>query len=137
MNKLGYFLLNIAVALYLFANGIIGLNNKLFDNRIFYDMVKTIFGTGKFTNGLTVVLSVCAIIAGVFLLLSVFKNDIALTEIILLVFIILWVIFIVIVDIIRPLQGNGPKLLEYLTILAAHLMVLGALISSTRRFGNA
>jgi len=141
MNKLGYFLLNIAVALYLFANGVIGINDKLVDRilgkRIFYDMVSTIFGTGKFTNGLSVVLSVCAIVAGVFLLLSVFKNDIALTEIILLVFIILWVIFIVIVDIIKPLQGHGPKLLEYLTILAAHLMVLGALISSTRRFGNA
>jgi hypothetical protein len=141
MNKLGYFLLNIAVALYLFANGVIGLNGNrwgLGDKRIFYNMLKTIFGTGNFTNVLTIVLSVCAIVAGVFLLLSVFKNDIALTEIILLVFIILWVIFIVIVDIINPLQGKGlqPKFLEYLTILAAHLMVLGALVSSTRRFGN-
>ena len=137
MNRLGYFLLNIAVSLYLFANGILGLNSGRWQNKgEFYNMVYTIFRGGNFTNVLTIILSVCAIVAGVFLLLSVFKNDIAITELILLVFIVLWVIFIVIVDIIRPLQGNGPKFLEYLIILSAHLMVLGALISSTRRFGN-
>jgi len=141
MNRLGYFLLNIAVSLYLFANGILGISgNKwgLGEKSEFYTMVNTIFygSSRNFVFGLTVVLSVCAIVAGVFLLLSVFKNDIALTELILLVFIVLWVIFIVIVDIIKPLQGKGDSFLVYLTILSAHLMVLGALISSTRRFGN-
>jgi hypothetical protein len=137
MNRLGYFLLNIAVSLYLFANGIIGINNKFLDKGDFYKMVSTIFGSGKFTNGLTVVLSVCAIVAGVFLLLSIFKNDIALTELILLVFIILWVVFIVIVDIINPLSSKIKEdILTYLLHLSAHIMVLGALISSTRRFGN-
>jgi len=136
MNRLGYFLLNIAVALYLFANGILGINNKLFNKGDFYKMVSTIFGSGDFTKVLTIVLSVCAIVAGVFLLLSIFKNDIAITELILLVFIVLWVIFIVIVDIIHPLRVK-EDFLNYLTHLSAHLMVLGALISSTRRFGNA
>jgi hypothetical protein len=137
MNRLGFFLLNIAVSLYLFANGILGLNNKLFNKGDFYKMVSTIFGNGDFTKVLTIVLSVCAIVAGVFLLLSIFKNDIAITELILLVFIILWVIFIVIVDIINPLGSKiKPDFLTYLTHLSAHLMVLGALISSTRRFGN-
>jgi len=136
MNRLGFFLLNIAVSLYLFANGIIGINNKLLDKGEFYTMVYTIFGRGNFTNVLTVVLSVCAIVAGVFLLLTVFRNNIAITELILLVFIVLWIIFIVIVDIIKPLSGKGDSFLEYLTVLSAHLMVLGALISSTRRFGN-
>jgi hypothetical protein len=131
MNRLGYFLLNIAVALYLFANGVLGFSGK----GDFYSMVNTIFKGGSFTNVLTIVLAVCGIIAGVFLLLSIFKNDFAITELILLVFIVLWVIFIVIVDIIRPLSGGGFDLL-YLVTLSAHLMVLGALISSTRRFGN-
>jgi len=137
MNRLGYFLLNIAVSLYLFANGILGINNKWLDKGDFYTMVKTIFGRGDFTNVLTVILSVCAIVAGVFLLLTVFRNNIAVTELILLVFIILWVVFIVIVDIISPLTGNGrtSNALEYLLQLSAHLMVLGALISSTKRFG--
>jgi hypothetical protein len=137
MNRLGYFILNVAVSLYLFANGILGINNKWLNKGDFYKMVSTIFGRGDFTNVLTVILSVCAIVAGVFLLLSIFKNDIAITEIILLVFIILWVIFIVIVDIINPLNSKIKEdFLPYLVHLSAHLMVLGALISSTRRFGN-
>jgi len=137
MNRLGYFLLNIAVSLYLFANGILGINNKWFNKGDFYKMVSTIFGSGDFTKVLTVVLSVCAIVAGVFLLLSIFKNDIAITELILLVFIILWVIFIVIVDVIHPLSSKIKEdSLSYLLHLSAHLMVLGALISSTKRFGN-
>jgi hypothetical protein len=139
MNKLGYFLLNIAVSLYLFANGILGLNNKWYDFNKggFYTMVNAIFSNRNLVSVLTVVLSVCAIVAGVFLLLSIFKNDIALTEIILLVFIILWVIFIVIMDIINPLSSKfKTDFLTYLLQLSAHLMVLGALISSTRRFGN-
>jgi len=135
MNRIGFFLLNIAVALYLFANGILGINNKLFNKGDFYKMVSTIFGSGDFTKVLTIVLSVCAIVAGVFLLLSIFKNDIAITELILLVFIVLWVIFIVIVDVIHPLKVK-EDFLSYLLHLSAHLMVLGALISSTRRFGN-
>jgi len=139
MNRLGYFLLNIAVALYLFANGVLGLNSKWLDRAVgrdtFYSMLKTIFGSGDFTKVLTIILSVCAIVAGVFLLLTLFRNNLALTELILIVFIILWVIYIIIVDIISPLKGNGPKFLEYLTILAAHFMVLGALLSATKRFG--
>jgi len=133
MNRLGLFLLNIAVALYLFANGILGLTKTR--NSEFFKMVGTIFGSGKFTEVLTVILSVCAIVAGVFLLLTLFRNNVALTELILLVFIILWIIYIILVDIINPLKGGSVGFLTYLTILSAHIMVLGALLSSTRRFG--
>jgi len=139
MNRLGYFLLNIAVALYLFANGVLGLNSKWIEKATgkdtFYAMLRTIFGSGNFTNVLTIILSVCAIVAGVFLLLTLFRNNLALTELILLVFIILWVIYIILVDIISPLKGTSPGFLVYLTTLSAHLLVLGALLSSTRRFG--
>jgi len=135
MNRLGLFLLNIAVALYLFANGILGLNNKWTNRGNFYEMLTTIFGRGNFTNVLTIVLSVCAIVAGVFLLLTLFRNNLALTELILLVFIILWVIYIILVDIISPLSGNSKGFLVYLTQLSSHLLVLGALLSSTKRFG--
>jgi len=133
MNKLGLFLLNIAVSLYLFANGILGLTNSR--KCQFNTMVSIIFPRGgDFNKVLIIVLSVCAIVAGVFLLTTLFRNNLAVTDLILLIFIVLWVIFIVIVDIIRPLS-NKVEPLEYLTVLSAHFMVLGALISSTRRFG--
>jgi hypothetical protein len=134
MNRLGYFLLNIAVSLYLFANGILGFTKA--SKSEFYTMVRTIFPKGgDFNSALIIILSVCAIIAGVFLLMTVFKNDVAITDLILLIFIVLWIIFIIIVDIIKPLS-NKVEPLDYLMVLSAHLMVLGALISSTRRFGN-
>ncbi|MDR2941858.1 MAG: hypothetical protein LBV17_04620 [Treponema sp.] len=134
MNRLGLFLLNIAVSLYLFANGVIGITGK---RNEFYNMVATIFhGSSNFNSVLTIILSVCAIVAGVFLLTTLFRNNLAITDLILLIFIVLWVIFIIIVDIIRPLSSNSAvQPLNYLTLLSAHLMVLGALLSSTRRFG--
>jgi hypothetical protein len=66
-------------------------------------------------------------------LLQLFKIVVPITDLILFVFVILWAIFIVIVDIINPLQ-NRPELLPYIVQLASHLMVLGALITSTKRF---
>jgi hypothetical protein len=139
MNRLGYFLLNISVSLYLFANGILGISKQnIFGQRggDFAKMVETIFPRGgNFNNVLVIVLSVCAIVAGVFLLMTIFRNNEAITDLILLVFIVLWVVFIVIVDIIHPLK-RGVEPLVYLTQLSTHLMVCGALISATKRFGN-
>jgi hypothetical protein len=133
MNRIGYFLLNIAAALYLFVNGILGITKDR--NAEFSKMVSTIFGRGDFSNILITVLSVCGIAAGIFLLLYLFRIRVPITDIILLVFIILWLIFIVIVDIINPLKGSKFSLLPYLQVLATHLMVLGALFLSTKRFG--
>ena len=136
MNRLGFFLLNIAVSLYLFVNGILGFANR--NNSEFYTMVRTMGfpWTIEFDNALIIVLSVCAIIAGVLLLVSVFRNDVMVINVILFIFIVLWVAFIVIVDIINPLSSYKIAPLTYLKQLSAHLMILGALFTSTRRFGR-
>jgi len=137
MNKLGYLVLNIAVALYLFANGIVGISKAKFYEQPggeFGKMIRTIFGSGNLSDILIVVLSVCAIAAGVFLLLQLFKVQIGVTDLILFIFVIVWAAFIVIIDIINPLQSkNKTDFLPYIIQLSAHLMVLGALISSTKR----
>ena len=132
MNRISYFLLTIAAALYLFANGILGITKNRGGE--FGTMARTILGTGEFTNVIIVILSICGIAAGVFLLLALFRVDVPITDIILLIFVVVWVIFIAIVDIIGPLN-NKIDILDYLQQLATHLMVLGALMSSTRRFG--
>jgi len=137
MNRLGYLVLNIAVALYLFANGIVGISKAKFYEQKggeFGKMIQTIFDKGDLSDILIVVLSVCAIAAAVFLLLQLFRVQIGVTDLILFIFVIVWVAFIVIVDIINPLQArNKPDFLPYLIQLSAHLMVLGALSSSTKR----
>jgi len=136
MNRLGFFLLNIAVALYLFANGILGFSSA--NKSEFSTIVRTIFPRGwDFNNVLIIVLSACAIIAGVFLLVAVFKNDVPVINVILYIFIGLWFIFIVIVDIINPVtNGRIGDLLGFLRQLSTHCMVLGAIITSTKRFGR-
>ncbi|MDR2028425.1 MAG: hypothetical protein LBP93_02675 [Treponema sp.] len=89
---------------------------------------------------MSIIFSVCAIVAGVFLLLELFSIRIQYTELVLFIFVIIWIVYIVLVDIINPInqrnslfrQGNGWT---YLQGLAAHLMVLGALLSASKRFG--
>jgi len=135
MSKFGVFILNIAVALYLFANGILGISKQnLFGQRggEFGKMVQTIFGRGDLTDTLTIVLSVCAIAAAVFLLLALFNVQIKITDLILFVFVIIWAVFIIIVDVIHPFQ-NKVEFLPYLVQLASHLMVLGALLTAAKR----
>lgn len=142
MSRIGCLLLNIAVALYLFANGILGFTQKnvnVFGNQVqggeFGKMMHTIFGRGDLTNVLTIVVSIAAVAAGLLLLLALFKVEIPITDLILFIFVIIWVVFIVIVDIIHPLQ-NKTEVLPYLVQLSSHLMVLGALVSSTKRLGG-
>jgi hypothetical protein len=129
MNRIGFFVLNIAVALYLFANGILGFSG----GGSFASISGQIF-RGDFANIVTIILSVIAIAGGLFLLLALFKIDIPITDLILFIFVIVWIVFIVIVDIINPLGARNVKFLPYLVQLSSHLMVLGALITATKRF---
>jgi hypothetical protein len=131
MSRIGYLLLNIAAALYLFVNGIVGVTQQ---DGGFRSMLGTIIGGGDFTKILAIVLSVCAIAAGVFLLLQIFKIVVPVTDIILLAFIVLWAVYIVIVNVLGPLNNGIPNFLEFAAGLSAHLMVLGTLASSTKRF---
>jgi hypothetical protein len=140
MRRLGVFILNIAVALYLVVNGFLGFTNAARSE--FYTMIRTIFPRGWVINGqnvdnvLIIVLSVCAVVAGVLLLTAVFKNDVGVINVMLFIFIALWVAFIVIVDIINPMSSSEFDPLKYFTQLSAHLMVLGALFTSTKHFGR-
>jgi hypothetical protein len=136
---IGSFILNIAVAIYLIANGILGFSTNWRGQHDgeFRTMINAIGITGDLANILTIVLSVCALAAGAFLLLQLFKVVTPITDLLLFVFVIVWVVFIVIIDIINPLQNqNKFELLPYLLQLSSHLMVLGALISSTKRISR-
>jgi hypothetical protein len=133
MNRLGFLLLNIAVALYLFVNGILGFS----DGGEFKRIAGSIF-TGDFAKMVTIILSVCAIAGALFLMLQLFKVivPIPITDLILFIFVIVWAVFVVIVNIINPVSGGFKnfEFLPYAAQLSAHLMVLGALITSTKRF---
>jgi hypothetical protein len=131
---------NAAAAVYLFANGILAVTKKsagLFADKggEFGTMLSTLGIRGDLFNVLIIVLGVCGIAAGVFILLSVFKIEIPITDLILLIFIILWLVFIIIVDIINAIDKK-PDFLPYLLQLSPHLMVLAILTTATKRFGG-
>jgi hypothetical protein len=132
MNRsIGGFILYIATALYLLAAGLIGIFTK---GGEFYMMVGSIFGGGNLTSIIAMIFAVAAIAAGVLLLLQLFGIEFGIIEIILIAFAILWIIFIIVVDIFGLFKG--VKFLPWLGGLAMHLMVLGAIATGTRAFGG-
>jgi hypothetical protein len=121
---IGVFVMNIAVAAYLFATGIIGFRS----GGEIRDAVVSLFGTGDLTNALVVVLAVLAIAAGVFILLKLFGLVFPMSNLILIILAIAWLVFIIMIDIIRPLQHRGYDFVEWLKTFGAHLMVLGGML---------
>jgi len=128
MDRVGNLLLYIAAAVYLFANGILGFEKK----GDFQTMSKAIFNGSSVEAIFTIVLAVIGIIAGALLLLQLFRIAIPRIEIMMLVIIIVWAVFIVIVDIIGLFRGHVNFGFDYLVTVAGHLMVLGALITASR-----
>ena len=137
MNKsIGAFLLNIAVAAYLFATGILGLTGRRFlDNNEIRQAVSSLF-KGDIVGILTVVISILAIAAGAFILMKFFGIEIPVTELLLVILAVVWVIFIIMIDVVHPLNSKGGNFLGWLTSISMHLMVLGAILLATERFGG-
>lgn len=135
MNRsIGSLILYIATALYLLAAGVIGLVVSE-NGGEFYTMVSGIFGRGEFSSVLAIIFSVAAAVAGVLLLLQLFGVQFGIIEIILIAFSILWILFIVVLDIIIPLKDQ-PEFWGWLRTTAVHLVILGAIASGTSAFGG-
>ena len=136
-KSIGLILLDFAVAIYLFATGILGLTgSKFFSDGEIRRAVVAIFGRGDFAEILIVVLSVVAIAAGVFIILKFFGLSIAITELLLVILAIAWIVFIILIDVVYPIQNKGGNFVEWLRILGAHLMALGGIALATERFGG-
>jgi hypothetical protein len=139
MNRsIGLIVLNFAVAIYLTATGIIGLGGRRFlsSGGEIRDAVSSIF-KGDFAEIIIVILSVLAIVAGVFVLLKLFGVDVPMAEMLLVILAIVWVVFIIIFDVIRPINNSrGFVFVDWLRVLGAHLMALGGILLATERFGG-
>jgi uncharacterized membrane protein YphA (DoxX/SURF4 family) len=139
-RSIGLIILQVAVALYLLVSGITGLcNSSAGDLAPVIAFLNDFFKSSTIATIMTIVLSVCEIIAGFFLIIELFANDLRITDMILVVFIVLWVANVVLVDFLGAVtEGsafrNAKSVLRYLSTLSSHLMVLGALISITKKF---
>ena len=137
MNKsIGLVLLNFAVAIYLLATGILGLTGrKFFPDGEIRRAVTALF-KGDFAEILIVILAILAIAAGIFILLKFFGIDIPITELLLIVLAIVWVVFVIMIDIVYPLGHKGTNFVDWLRSLGSHLMALGGILLATERFGG-
>lgn len=137
---IGLIILQVAVALYLLVGGITGiLNSNAGDLAPVVGFLNSLISSKSLVTIIVIVLSVSEIMAGFFLLAELFTTDLRVTDMILFVFIVLWIANIVLVDFIGPI-GAGTTfrtttgILAYLSTLSSHLMVLGALILVTRKY---
>jgi len=135
-RSIGGIMLSFAVALYLLATGILGLTGrKFFPDGEIRRAVTSLF-KGNFAETLIVILAVLAIAAGVFVLLKFFGMSIPITELLLVILAIVWVVFIIMIDIVYPLNGKGTNFVDWMRSFASHLMVLAGITLSTERFGG-
>jgi hypothetical protein len=140
--SLGGLVLNIAVAAYLFATGIIALfgGRKVFGISVERDEIRNAV-LAVFKNGgtiadiLTIVLAILAVAAGIFILLKFFGIKISSLELILIILTIAWLVVVIFIDIIDPIR-KGPDskyFLPWLRDFGCHLMALGGLLVAAQK----
>jgi sterol desaturase/sphingolipid hydroxylase (fatty acid hydroxylase superfamily) len=137
MSKgIGFMVLNFSVALYLFATGIIGITGRRFFTDGEIRRAVTSFFSGDFADILVVILSVLAIAAGVFILIKFFGISVGITELLLIILAITWAVFILMIDIVYPLNHRGFNFIDWLRSISSHGMVLAGITLATERFGG-
>ena len=137
MNRsIGLIVLNFAVAIYLLATGILGVTGRRFfpDGEI-RRAVTSLF-SGNLAEILIVILAVVAIAAGVFILLRFFDINFAITELLLIILAIVWVVFIIMIDIVYPISHSGTNFVDWLRSFGSHVMALGGILMATEHFGG-
>jgi hypothetical protein len=132
---IGSFLWQLSVALYLFANGVLGIQ-KGGDFKIIYE---TVFRTGDFTSFLVLVTGIIALIAGIALLFELFEVKLGFLDVLIFIIAIVWIVYIVI-ELYYWISGKGKysfkkDFFHVLQMLAVHLMVLASLLVSSKKLG--
>jgi len=131
-NGLGIFIWKISVALYLIANGILGLQK--WSGGDFMVIFRRMNFTGNTLDIFVAIASVIAFIAGIALILEIFDIKISFLETLILIVAIIWAVYVTI-EIISWITGGFKDFWYLLQMLAIHLMVLGSLLAATRKFG--
>ncbi len=126
--------LQVALAFYLIVAGVLGLmRSNAGELGQVIALLNGLFNSSTITTIVIISLAIAELIAGVFLIVEFFSGEIRLTSVILIIFIVLWIVNIVLIDVIGAFNANyfrGTKsVLNYLAQLSRHLMILGALIA--------
>ena len=125
----GVFLWKIAVALYLIANGLLGLTVKGGDFRIMFDRLGF-----KDVSLFIMVASVIALVAGILIVLEMLHVEISILDTLLFIIAIIWAIYVIVEIVSWFKEGIKNNFLYMLQMLGVHLMVLGSLLMASKRF---
>lgn len=133
-RTVGLVTLQIALAFFLIVAGILGLTRSSGGElEQVVALLDGLFRSPVITTVIIITIAIAELIAGVFLIVEFFSGEIKLTNIILVIFMILWIVNIILLDILGAINGNVFKnvtaLLAYLSQLSRHLMILGAIIA--------
>lgn len=134
MNRtLGSFLWQLSVALYLVANGVLGVN-KGGDFAIIY---RTFFGRGDITTFLAILTGIIALVAGIALVLDLLQIRLSFLDLFIFIVFIVWAVYIVVECIHWYKTGAfGSDLWHVLQMFAVHLMVLGSLLTASKKLSR-
>jgi len=127
-GRLGSFLWKISVALYLIANGVLGLISS--PNGDFSIIFGYIFG--KNSGVLVIIASVIALVAGIAILLEMLNVQISFLDTLILIIAIIWAVYII-VEIVYMIKNRDDFWLS-LQRLAVHIMVLSSLLIASKKF---
>jgi len=131
-DGLGIFLWKISVALYLIANGVLGLQKWAGGD--FMVIFKRMSFSGDALSVFVAIASVVALVAGIAIILEMLNVTFPFLDTLIFIIAIIWVIYIII-EIVGWITGkSGGSLWPILQMLAVHVMVLANLLIASKRF---
>jgi hypothetical protein len=127
---IGVFLWKISVALYLIANGILGLKtggdfNIIFSRIGFKGNTLTLFAMAA---------SVIALVAGIAILLEMLNIKLSFLDNLIFIVAIVWAVYVVI-EVVSWATRSFGDFWGTLQMLAVHLMVFASLLTASKKFG--
>jgi len=128
-NGIGIFLWKISVALYLIANGALGLTTKGGDFKIIF--ARMFSGN---VDTFVIIASVIALVAGIAILLEMFNIELSFLDTLILIIAIIWAVYVVI-EVLGWIKVGFKDLWHTLQMLAVHVMVLASLLIASKKFG--
>ncbi|MCL2265486.1 MAG: hypothetical protein FWC22_05525 [Treponema sp.] len=131
-DGIGIFLWKLSVALYLIANGVLGLSK--WSGGDFMTIFNRLGFKGDLLNILVLAASVVALVAGIAILLEMFNIKLSFLDTLIFIIAIIWAAY-VIVNIITWVTGGFDNFWYELQRLAVHIMVLASLLIASKRLG--
>jgi hypothetical protein len=130
---IGVFLWKISVALYLIANGVLGITK--YSGGDFDIIFRRIGFSGSTLSLFVTVASVIALVAGIAILLEMFQIKLSLLDTLIFIVAIIWAVYVVIEIVSWVTSGFSGNLWHTLQMLAVHIMVLASLLIASKKFG--